>query len=100
MERVHDVGGQRTAGPIDRSEHELFWWEKKIDAVMRVLASPEKRIMHVDELRRAMECITAEDYERLSYYERWLVAMEALMVEKGLMTREEIDRIMEKPRDA
>jgi hypothetical protein len=31
----------------------------------------------------------------LRYYERWIIGVEALLVEKGLLTREEIDRKME-----
>jgi hypothetical protein len=33
-------------------------------------------------------------YEQLHYYERWIVAIEVLLIEKGLLTREEIDRKM------
>jgi len=33
-----------------------------------------------------------ELYEDLSYYERWVVGNEAILVEKGLLTHEEIDR--------
>jgi len=32
--------------------------------------------------------------EKLSYYERWIIAMKALMIEKGILTAEEIDRKM------
>ena len=47
--------------------------------------------MRVDELRRAIEGIEPSTYEKLSYYERWIVAIESLMIEKGLLTREEIE---------
>ena len=32
-----------------------------------------------------------EQYETLSYYERWIAATEALLIEKGILTQEEID---------
>ncbi|MCH7861695.1 MAG: nitrile hydratase subunit beta, partial [Proteobacteria bacterium] len=35
-----------------------------------------------------------ELYESLSYYERWTAALEILMVEKDVLTSEEIDRKM------
>jgi nitrile hydratase subunit beta len=54
-----------------------------------------KQIIRTDELRRAVESIEPRQYEGLSYYERWITAVEALLVEKGLLTREEIDRKME-----
>jgi hypothetical protein len=36
----------------------------------------------------------ADDYLALSYYERWVRGTEALLIEKGVLTREEIDRKM------
>jgi hypothetical protein len=93
--RVHDRGGWPGAGPINRAEHELALWEKRTDALVVLLSSPQKRVMRVDELRRAIESIDAEQYETLSYYERWAAALEALMIEKGILTREEIDRKVE-----
>jgi nitrile hydratase len=92
MPRVHDRGGWPDAGSIDRREHELAWWEKRTDALMVLLSSPGKRIIRVDELRRAIEDLEPDRYEKLSYYEKWAIAIETLLVEKGLLTREEIDR--------
>jgi hypothetical protein len=91
--RVHDRGGWPGAGPIERKEHEYTMWEKRTDAIRGVLGA--KQIIRTDELRRAVESIEPAQYERLSYYERWIVAIEALIVEKGLLTRAEIDRKME-----
>lgn len=86
--RAHDRGG-RPAGPIDRSEHELADWEILTDALNVTLT--RKRVYRVDEHRRAIESITPERYERLAYYERWLTATEKLLVEKGIVTSEEIE---------
>jgi Nitrile hydratase beta subunit len=91
--RIHDRGGWPDAGPIDRAEHEYSLWERRTDAIRSVLGA--KQLIRVDELRRAVESIEPAQYEQLRYYERWLVAIEALLVEKGLLTREEIDRKME-----
>jgi hypothetical protein len=44
-----------------------------------------------DEHRRAQESLPPQQYEALSYYERWVAATELLLVEKGILTREEID---------
>ena len=91
--RVHDRGGWPDAGLIDRAEHIYSMWEKRTDAIRGVLGA--KGIIRTDELRRAIESIEPARYEQLSYYERWLVAVEALLVEKGLLTHEEVDRKME-----
>ena len=37
---------------------------------------------------------------QVSYYERWLVALESLLIEKGILTRAEIDRKIEERPDA
>jgi Nitrile hydratase beta subunit len=91
--RVHDRGGSSDAGPIERAEHVYTMWEKRTDAIRGVLGA--KQVIRTDELRRAVERIEPRQYEALSYYERWIVAVEVLLVEKGFLTRQEIDRKVE-----
>lgn len=92
MRKAHDRGGWPDAGPIDKSQHDYSMWEKRTDALMRLLTSREKHIMRVDELRRAIESLEPSLYQKLNYYERWIVAIENLMIEKNILTREEIDK--------
>ncbi len=92
MPRVHDRGGWPTQEPIDRTEHRMEEWERRVDALNSVLG--EKGLKNTDQLRRAIESLTKEQYESLSYYEKWTAAMEALLVEQGIMTTDEIDRKM------
>ncbi len=88
MSGVHDMGGRREEfDPVDKSQHELEDWERLADAVNYVLNAKGHKT--VDEMRRAIEGL--EDYKGMSYYERWAAAAETLVVEKGLLTREEID---------
>jgi len=89
MTGVHDLGGRPDAGPIDKSEHELEDWERLADAV--AIALDKRQIKSADQLRRAIESLGAERYEELGYYERWIAATEVLLVEKNILTREEID---------
>ena len=88
MTGVHDLGGS-PGGPIDKSQHETQDWERLADAVTIVL--DKKGLKTTDEHRRAQESLPPEQYEALSYYERWVAATELLLVEKGILTREEID---------
>jgi hypothetical protein len=88
MTGVNDLGGS-PGGPIDKSQHEIEDWELLADAVTIVL--DKKGIKTTDEHRRAQESLPPEQYEALSYYERWVAATELLLVEKGVLTREEID---------
>ena len=92
MPRVHDRGGWPDAGPINQAQHDLSMWEKRTDAILMLLARPAKQVIRVDELRRAIESLPPDAYEKLSYYERWISAIETLLIEKGILTREEIDR--------
>jgi hypothetical protein len=89
MPRLHDRGG-RPAGPIDRSDHQLADWEILADAINQALGA--KGIRRTDEHRRVREDMPPELYEDLSYYERWVLGSEAILVEKGLLSHEEIDR--------
>lgn len=91
MRATHDIGGLE-AGQIDRSEHRLSLSERRIDALMQLLFGPERKIFNIDEMRRAIEQLPAGVYERFNYYERWVMAMEALLLEKGVLSREEIER--------
>lgn len=92
MPRVHDRGGWPDVGPINKAEHNYAIWEKRTDALLMLLVSPAKKVLRVDELRRAIESLPPEAYEKMSYYERWISAIETLMIEKGLLTQEQIDR--------
>jgi hypothetical protein len=97
MPAIHDRGGWPDDTPIDRAEHDLALWEQRTDAMMRLLASPDRRIIRVDELRRAIESIEPEEYETYGYYQRWLTALEMLVVEKGVVTREELGAKLAEP---
>src|SRR5215510_320201 len=90
MARTHDMGGRPTDAPIDTAEHALADWEVVADAVAVALAA--KGIRSTDESRRAIEDMPPEDYLALGYYERWVVSTEEILVEKGVLTRDEIDR--------
>ena len=89
MPAVHDRGGWPDDTPIDRTEHEYSDWERRVDAVHQVLGA--QGIRTTDEMRRAIESLPPEQYEVLSYYEKWTAALEILLIEKGILTAAEID---------
>jgi nitrile hydratase subunit beta len=86
---VHDRGGWPTDAPIDRSEHELADWELLTDALMGALAG--NGLMNVDQLRRGIESMPPDQYERASYYERWLFSIETRLGEEGVIAPGELD---------
>jgi hypothetical protein len=86
---VHDRGGRPSDAPIDRTEHELADWEILTDALVGALGA--RGVMNVDELRRGIESMPPDEYERASYYERWLYAVETILTEKGILAPGEVD---------
>lgn len=86
----HDMGGE-PAGPVNPSEHDYALWEKRVDALMVLLSGAGKRLITVDELRRGIESIGPEAYDKMSYYERWITSITGLMIEKGVLTKDEIE---------
>ena len=87
---AHDLGGRPTEARIDRSEHELADWELLTDALVATLGA--NGLMNVDELRRGIESMRPDEYERASYYERWLFSIETILTEKGVLDPGELDR--------
>jgi Nitrile hydratase beta subunit len=94
---THDVGGLEF-GPIDREEHDLALWEKRTDAMLRLLVGPNKRAFTVDGMRRVIEDYGQQTYDRTTYYEKWIRAVRNLIVEQDVVTREEIEARMEQVR--
>ena len=86
----HDVGGLPGGGPIDQTDHQLSDWEVLADAVNQALGV--RGIKRTDELRRAREEMDSAAYHDLSYYERWIASMEAILIEKKILTKDEIDK--------
>ena len=89
---VHDVGGL-DFGEIDRTEHDLAQWEKRVDAAMILLYS-KKGLWTVDAMRRTIEDYGQQTYDKTEYYEKWMRAMRNLLVEQEVMSRAEIDAKM------
>jgi hypothetical protein len=88
----HDMGGL-PAGPVVRAEHDYALWEKRVDALLMLLG--RRGLLTVDELRRNIEGLGAEAYERMTYYERWIHAITQTLIERGVITVDELGRAME-----
>ena len=93
MRRHHDMGGL-PAGPVERAEHEYAPWEKRVDAILRLLSDRRRRIMTVDELRRGIEELGPGAYDGMTYYQRWLASIANVLIEKGVITVDELGRRM------
>ena len=91
MRQHHDMGGL-PAGPVARQEHDYALWEKRVDALMVLLS--ERRLLRVDELRRNIEALAPDAYDKMSYYERWISAITHTLLQRGVLTSDELGRAM------
>jgi hypothetical protein len=95
----HDMGGL-PAGRVVPSEHDYAEWERRVDALMVLLSGVKggpPRIT-VDELRKNIEAIGPEAYDKMSYYERWVTSITQSMIQRGVITTDELGRKMEEIR--
>ena len=91
MTRVHDMGGRYGDGPV-RPEHESvrFHADWHPRALALVLAAGTLGQWNIDMSRRARENLGPVDYPRFAYYEKWLAALADLLVETGVVSRDEL----------
>ena len=89
----HDMGGL-PAGPVERSEHDYALWEKRVDALLVLLADKQRRLVRVDELRRGIEQLGPGAYDEMSYYQRWMASIGNNLLEKGVIGVDELGRKM------
>ena len=80
------MGGE-DAGPVDTIDHGMRFWERQANGLRSTLSL--KKIVRVDELRRAAEDL-GERYLQLEYFERTTWALRTVLLEKGLITTAEL----------
>ena len=91
--RHHDLGGL-PAGPVEPGEHDPALWEKRVDAILRLLSDPKRRVLTVDELRRGIEELGPGAYDQMGYYQRWIASITNLLLEKGVLGVDQLGRRM------
>jgi hypothetical protein len=87
----HDMGGL-PAGAIEPTEHDYALWEKRVDALMVLLSSKDRRLVTVDELRRNIESLGPDAYDKMAYYERWICAITQTLIQRGVISVDELGR--------
>jgi hypothetical protein len=85
------MGGQ-PAEAINLSEHKYAPWEKRTHAMMILLAEPCRGLLTVDQLRRGIEALGDGEYDRRTYYERWIASIADNLIHKGIITIDELGR--------
>jgi len=93
MDGIHDLGGRQGFGRVRHSPAAPAFhadWEKRVNALYSLAV--RRGIFNMDEYRHAIERMEPRHYLSASYYERSLTSLATLLVEKGLVTREELER--------
>lgn len=91
MNGAHDLGGMHGLGPIDPEADEPVFhhqWERRILAL--TLAAGAMGKWNIDISRHARENQPPAQYLANSYYQTWLVGLEKLLREAGLISAEEL----------
>jgi nitrile hydratase len=85
------MGGRFGDGPvIPEDESVVFHADWHPRALAIVLASGSLGKWNIDVSRHARECLSPKDYTAFSYYEKWMGGLAALLVDTGVLTREEL----------
>jgi nitrile hydratase len=91
VDGVHDLGGMEDFGPVVVEREERVFhspWEGRVFAIGGILTV--QGLASTNTVRHAIERMDPEHYLRSPYFEHWLTAFATLLVERGVLTREEL----------
>ena len=93
MDGIHDLGGMGGFGPVEVERDEPTFHERweALAFALNSLGIVVLKAYNVDEYRHAVERMDPAHYLTASYYERMLTGVASLLVEKGLVTRTELE---------
>jgi len=92
--RHHDMGGRPESEPVPMGEHKSAPWEKRVDAVKALLSDDKRKLLTTDEMRRGIEDLGPGAYDDYSYYERWIAAITNILIQKNVLSVDELGRKM------
>jgi nitrile hydratase len=94
MDGLHDLGGKQGFGRIVYPDPpHVESWEPLVRAL--TAAGIRNHIFTMDEWRHAIERMVPRHYLTAPYFERHLTAVATLLVEKGLVTRAELEDLVD-----
>ncbi len=97
MNGIHDLGGMDGLGPIMREPDEPVFhgdWERKVFGMF--ILTIVGGLFNDDEFRQSRERLDPVKYLQFRYYHQWLIAVQRLLVEKDILTMDEIESRMKK----
>lgn len=91
MNGGQDLGGQHGFGPVEEEPGEPNFhaeWEARVMAMVVALGASGQ--WNIDQSRHARESLPPADYLRFPYYRIWLEGVQKLMLERGMVTQDEL----------
>ena len=91
MDGVHDMGGMDGFGKVEPEPNEPVFhqgWEGRVLAMSRAIGV--FRAWSIDTSRYAIEKLAPSIYLTRSYYEKWFVRNQNLLIERGLIDADEV----------
>jgi nitrile hydratase subunit beta len=91
MDGVHDMGGMDGFGKVEAEPNEPVFhatWEGRVLAMQRAMGYAGA--WHIDMSRFAQERLPPTTYLGASYYQRWALALEKNLVERGYADADEL----------
>jgi nitrile hydratase subunit beta len=91
MNGIHDMGGMHGFGPVAPERDEPVFhgdWEGRVLALNRAMAYA--KLWSIDESRAAIEVLPADVYLTRSYYEKWLLRLKKLLIDRDLIGADEL----------
>ncbi len=98
MNGVHDMGGMDGFGKVEPEPNEPVFheeWESRVLAMVRAMGAAGA--FNIDTSRFYRETLPPHVYLSSSYYKKWFLGLEEMLIEKGYLTRGGSRR---RPRDA
>ena len=92
MDGVHDLGGMQGFGPVEVEPDEPTFhgeWEARTFAV--AMGALDAGGFNTPMFRHAIERMDPGHYLTSSYFEHWLTGVATLLVEEGMISRDELD---------
>ena len=92
MDGIHDMGGRQGFGRVRFTPGAgAFHGEWEVRANSLYFHAVRSGLFNMDEYRHAIERMSPAHYLNASYYERSLTSLATLLVEKGVVPREELE---------
>jgi nitrile hydratase beta subunit len=92
-EWAHDLGGAKGFGPVEVEREEPVFhaeWERRAFGITGTFMA--SGAANTSEFRHAIERMDPDWYLDSTYYEHWLTGLATLLVEKGVVSPEDLER--------